>query len=383
MHLTIVTNIIPPYRHPLFESLGKELRLTVLYEDNAIASRQWRPWVDEDAANFESQGLGGPVGDSGWLVRPSRTVLWRALEKREPDAVVSSEFGWRSIVSMAYCRKVEIPFLIWSAATLRSEKGRSHVRKLVRRALVMRTSAFLPVGKEAERHLLSLGASPDTCFLSPNAVINLRNTVDFAHLEERAKEIRSNNPGFTVLYCGTLSARKGVDLLLDAFRQIDTSLQVRLWIAGEGPLGEELKKLVVDSGLSRIRFLGFLSEAEKWKVFLASDLFVFPTLGDTWGMVLNEAMEAGMPVVCSPFAGAAKDMVVDGVNGLIIDPRSPRMIAGAIEKLAEDQDFYNALSDGARRTISHYTIGRARDGFLMALDHLGFNGIRRPLEEET
>jgi phosphatidyl-myo-inositol alpha-mannosyltransferase len=140
-----------------------------------------------------------------------------------------------------------------------------------------------------------------------------------------------------LLFVGRLEDRKGLVHLLKAFRLIrKTGRECRLLVVGSGPQEREMRRYVLTRGLGNVEFLGRVSDAEKAQLFRTADIFVSPaTRGESFGIVLLEAMAAGAPIVCSDIHGY-KGVVHRGVQALLVPPRDPKALAAAISELLDD-----------------------------------------------
>jgi glycosyltransferase involved in cell wall biosynthesis len=138
-------------------------------------------------------------------------------------------------------------------------------------------------------------------------------------------------------------------------------------IVGTGPLEPVLREQAAQLPF-RTHFTGFLSQDELVDAYDRSDIFVFPTLGDTLGMVLVEACAAGLPCVASELAGATRDLVSDGESGLIVDPQSTESLAGAIAKLCNDPARAYQIGQAAYRRTLRRTPQTAADRYCAAIE---------------
>lgn len=169
-------------------------------------------------------------------------------------------------------------------------------------------------------------------------------------------EPASRTAGFMVLYAGRLNPEKNVSLLLRAFKALlDVHPDAGLWIAGLGDQRAELEALSVSLGIAaRVSFLGFLSHSELATYYAACDVFVLPSIVETQGLVAMEAMRFARPVIVTSAIVSADELVEEGVNGYIVDPRSPGEMAAALLKLAQDPGLRAALGRaGFRRSMSY------------------------------
>ncbi len=164
------------------------------------------------------------------------------------------------------------------------------------------------------------------------------------------------------LFMGRLMPYKGVQVLLEALTQV----QGRLWIAGEGPAESRLRQQAAAAGIhDRVEFLGFLSGREKWRRLAACDALVLPSLYESYGLVLVEAMAAGKPVVASDLPTGVSLLVQDGVNGRLFPPGDARALAAALRSLAADPAAARRLGEAGRRLMeTHYTTARMVSEYL-------------------
>jgi glycosyltransferase involved in cell wall biosynthesis len=169
---------------------------------------------------------------------------------------------------------------------------------------------------------------------------------------------------FVFLYSGQLIPRKGVDVLLRAFARLaQDEPDVVLLVLGDGPLRQELEQSVSRELRDRVRFVGWVEQERLPAFFAAGDVFVFPSRHDGWGVVVNEACAAGLPVIATRNVGAARDLVRDGQSGFLVD-------AGAVEPLWERMRHYVACpADAAthgvrsRQLVEAFTIDGAAQRF--------------------
>ena len=165
--------------------------------------------------------------------------------------------------------------------------------------------------------------------------------------------------GVLCLCVGQLTERKGVDVLLDGFRLASQGRSdVYLVLIGSGRMKDELLRRVAGETdlAARILFLGHQSEDDLPRYYAACDIFVFPTRRDVWGMVLNEAMSAGLPVISSDRAGGAWDLVDDGITGYTFPSEDPKALAEKLRLLLGDESRRRRMALAAREKIlSGYT----------------------------
>ncbi len=128
-----------------------------------------------------------------------------------------------------------------------------------------------------------------------------------------------------------------------------------------------LRDLAAERKLGNVRFLGPRRPSELPAVWAAADLFCLPSLHEPWGVVVNEAMAARLPVVLSDRVGAAADLLVDGRNGRLVPPSDPAALAAAIREIATDANVRAAMARASSDIIAGWDHGPSVEGFLAAV----------------
>lgn len=367
MKVAFFTNIIPPYREPLFAEIGKQCELHMVLSARREKNRQWQ--TPGAATDFKVHIL--PGCQVSWN---NRMFHWnykvgKTISAIRPDAVICSSFSPVTVLAAAFCRKHQIPYFIWSEATRRSERNAGTLRLRLRRGLVERSAGVIAAGAESRAYLEWLGARPESMHVAVDAVPlpSTRARPDHCGLLDKRLS------GTKILYAGNLSREKGVPQLLEVVKKLQRYRDVSLILLGAGELERSIARQIGAGELSNVLLAGFQTESTKWIYFQTADMFVFPTLCDVWGMVVNEAMIAGTSVICSCFAGAAADLVQDGETGLICNPLSPGDLERKIIQLIESPSLRRQLAQAATQRVSQYTIDRSAIGFVEALRHVRGN----------
>lgn len=367
MKIALVTNIVPPYRKPLFEETGKHCDLTVICSAANESDREWQEWDEEDTGVFKTIILKGLSLKAKHGFFYLQTGLFSVLRKVRPDVVINSSFSLNTLWGSLYARLFRKSSLIWSEATCFSERKQSFARRWFRKMLVRLNDAYIPSGIEAKEFLVSLGAAEDRCFTAVDAIEDIRKSPEYEKIYEESKRVRSEQSDLVLLFSGQLIERKGLDLLFAAYEKTHDLSDIALWIMGSGPLEKELKEDALRKDLRNVKFLGFRNEIEKWIYYLASDVFVLPTREDVWGLVVNEAMLCGLPVICSKYAGCCKDLIGNEKTGFVIDPNDTESFAHVLRKVITNGGLRGAMSERAREKACEYSIEESAKGFLRAI----------------
>jgi glycosyltransferase involved in cell wall biosynthesis len=169
-----------------------------------------------------------------------------------------------------------------------------------------------------------------------------------------------------VLYIGRLEVYKGLQELLSAFaRAIEEESDMRLAIAGDGSLRPRVEAIAANADC-RITYLGRLSGDEVLRAYLAADLLVLPSLFEPWGLVVNEAMACGLPVIVSARVGCADDLVRQGETGLVVGAGREIELTNAIRQLVRDAPARGRMRHAAESLISNWTLKEEAQNIICA-----------------
>jgi len=248
------------------------------------------------------------------------------LRRARPDIVVSGELGARTAQAALYCLLSSTPLVVWVSVSESSEKGRGLVRRLLRRALLPRADVVIVNGRSGQRYVRALGARS-------GRVVTVPYTSHPGHVKV------PEEPGTRVprhlLYVGQLIERKGIVLFaaaLGRWGRRHPHEQVTLEIVGEGPDSARLAAVGLPDNVT-LRRNGQLPYERMAEVYAKATLFVFPTLADEWGVVVNEAMAAGVPVLGSVYSQAVEELVEDGVSGWLFRPDHPEEVDAVLDRV--------------------------------------------------
>ena len=270
----------------------------------------------------------------------------RALRRLDPDVVHVHEpmVPW---VSLAATLSASAPVV----ATFHAWSDRDRAYRLARRVLrpaLARIDAHLAVSPAAAAyHGAALGRRPEGFEVVPNGVdvARFRDARPFTQMQEQP----------SLLFVGRLEPRKGLDQLLHAMTRLKTTRpDLRLYVVGDGPDRDRSQQLLPARLRSDVVFLGRVDGEELPRFYASCDLFVAPALGgESFGIVLIEAMAAGCPVVASDIPGYAS-VVTDGVDGRLVPPGDPAALAEAIGALLDNPSLAGALAETASSTVGRY-----------------------------
>lgn len=255
--------------------------------------------------------------------------------------------------------------------------ARARLKRAGLPAFFRRIRAFLAIGRHNADFYRAHGVPPERIFLAPYAVDNDFFVRQAAALPDRAALKRelgvSDAP--LVLFAGKLSDVKRPLDLLRAFQQVVARRPATLAYVGEGPLEDALRAHVARHAVPDVRLLGFRNQSELPRCYGAADVFVLPSAFEPWGLVVNEAMCFGLPVVVSDRVGAGGDLVQDGVNGAVVPAGDAAALAGALDILLADAELRRRMGEASRRIVASWSHQDAVRGLMRCLDDI----VGRPL----
>jgi glycosyltransferase involved in cell wall biosynthesis len=233
----------------------------------------------------------------------------------------------------------------------------------------------LPVGSANARWYRQYGVPQNRLVTCPHFVDNTYFGERADALRPRRGEIRSRwaipEQAFCFLFAGKLQPKKRPLDLLEALRLLVAEPQaptVHLLLVGTGPLEEACRAMATQHSLP-VSFAGFLNQSEMPSAYVAADTLVLPSdHGETWGLVVNEAMACGLPAIVSDLVGCAEDLVQDGRTGMVTPVGDARALAAALGRMAADPAAAGRMGTTARQLVhEHYGVRNAAEGILEGL----------------
>ena len=277
------------------------------------------------------------------------------IKKKDYDLIIIG--GYSTITSMIcieYMKLKKIPFVINADGGIISQD--SWFKKNLKQHFIGSALAWLSSSPITTDYLVYYGAKRENVYEFPFSSIR-KSDIEEPLNDISKKKLRKKlhlSEDKTILYIGQFIHRKGIDVLLDSVRKIQ-SVKTNVLLVG-GCVTEELKKLTNDYKLKNIHFLPFKSKNDLKPFYKVADVFVLPTRYDVWGLVINEAMGYGLPVVSTNRCVAAQTMIKSGENGFICDSENSDELAKKLSMLLSDSAMRNTFSEKNIEIAKKYTI---------------------------
>jgi glycosyltransferase involved in cell wall biosynthesis len=377
--LVIITEIIAPYRIPVFNALAQhpaiDLKVIFLAKTDP-STRQWRVYAEEIEFPYEVL--------PSWRTRLKKYNLLlnkkvtRSLRKANPDVIICGGYNYlASWQALRWAKRDRVPFLLWCESTANDHRGGHRVVESLKRNFFDKCDGCIVPGTASAEYARQMGVSSEHIFMAPNAVDNDLFAFHANDVRQNALRVRAdlNLPAQYFLFAGRLVKSKGIFELWEAYGSLNENLrsQFGLVFVGDGPLRLELETIAKSISPGTIHFAGFVQRDELARYYGLADCLVFPTHSDPWGLVVNEAMACGLPVICGQTVGCAADLVK--TNGRLVDSRNVDELAHAMQEIAADADLRRQMSRESLRIIRNYSPQICASGIAEAA--LAYGSTRR------
>ena len=359
--LAVLVNTIAPYRLPIYAALADSFDTLVLHGGNE-ANRFWtlklppaletrQVWTLQIPVKKQT-GVAG-VWDTQYMHLNLGLLWW--LPWFAPDAILTNELGLRTLVALLYGRLAGVPVWVQWEGSLHSERHVSGFKRWVRGKFARHVRHWISYGACSSEYLASVGASPEQILEVQNCVPHETFSV------EGKRRWFEGEPGPIILSVGQLIPRKGFDRLIAACgRASARGIPLTLVLVGKGPERDRLIEQAAQAGLKNFHVLPNQSQEALNEIYRSADVFVLPSMEDVWGLVVSEALWAGLPVLCSQYAGAAEMLPQENIFDPVSDPSfdfalqkvwDGRVAAASRERLQTWQE----VSGGIRNAIEQAT----------------------------
>jgi len=363
--VAIITNIPSPYRVDLYDHLQKNYTDNEYHIIYTAAGEDNRSWSVDKEKLGNSTILDSTVIkvrgrlDDRYIHLPLKIIP--ALDRIAPDVVIAMEYNPAAIQALLWCRLHKKKFIHLTDGTLLSEQSIGRVQKFLRKFIITRSDACIASSTKAKEKLLFWGADERKIFISL-LTMDIRQFTDDPKDGSAAggRGGRSN----TILYVGSFVKRKGLDLLFSALKKLNCDYE--LHIVGNGTEEDTLllKKTAEDLGIDdKIKWCGFKTGRDLVEEYKKAGVFVLPTRVDCYGLVLLEALCAGTGIVSSKYADGAYDIVSEGETGYIVDPYNAEEMAGAIQRIVEDEALQRAFAAKNPEAADRFSFAAVSEGY--------------------
>jgi glycosyltransferase involved in cell wall biosynthesis len=314
------------------------------------------------------------IGPRAWRdeVRLHPLALWECASGRHDCYVLSGL--WTSITFLTCALVLWLrsrPWVLWLERPHPDSLTPKPIRWLrdrLRRFLLARSSAVLCIGTAARDAYEEMGVPREKLFVLPYCCDTQRFEVADPECAASVR-YRYNLTGKTVLlFSGQMIERKGVDTLIEAFKRVgQLRSDVALLLLGGGPKRAVYEHMVPAELRTRVHFAGHVPQNDLPEHFAAADVFVFPSRHDGWGVVINEACAAALPVITTYQTGAAYDLVEDGKSGFLLDHNDVEGFADRMFRLVDEPGLRQNFGQRSRKLVTPFSADKGAALFIRQL----------------
>lgn len=314
--------------------------------------------------------------------KPFNYGLRKRLKAGQFDALwIHGYARWFHWVAIIMAKQMGVRVLIRDDATLISTQ-RSLFKRVFKSAFFLGLKAvcdgLLVTGSLNREYYLSYGIKEERTFLFPWAVDNdffrAKGRASTKHREELRASLCLEKGRAVILYAGKMTEGKRAADLLEAYIRLSPDSRAEphpyLLFVGDGEMREPLKRRVSKLGWNSVRFLGFKNQTELPRYYDLCDVLVLPSVYETWGLVINEVMNAGRAVIVSDRVGCGPDLIREGENGYIFKAGNTEELSRALRRVIADTDRLHTMGKKSLEIIDKWSFEEDVMGLKRALSYV-------------
>lgn len=351
MKVLYLTNIPSPYRVDYFNELGKYCELTVAFERLGSSERD-KSWENFHNNNFNVVFLGGKKIGVDSSISPK---VWSCISKDYDRIFVTNFSDFTGMLALTKLKVQKIPYYLESDGGFAgSGKG---IKEHIKHHLISGAQKYFSTGKMHDQYYIKYGAKKSQIVRYPFSSVHEKDIININDINFEWKYKKKFFLGIKekkiILMVGQFIYRKGVDILLKAAESV--SKDIGIYIIGGTPTDEYLH-VVSEKKLTNVHFIEFMNKENLGNYYDAADLFVFPTREDIWGLVVNEALAHGLPVITTDRCLAGTELITHGKNGYIIPTNDANSLSKYINKFFSGDTDYLEFMRNSVKCAKQYTI---------------------------
>ena len=354
MKLLFITNVPSPYRELFFNELGKNCELTVLYQKMNSTERNTK-WKEKKQGNYTSIFLNGiSTGvDNAFCPGIVKYI------NRDYDAIIICGISSPTeMLAIEWCKIRKIEFCIEGDGAFVGNDNK--IKYYIKRHLIRKAKLCFSTCKEHDKYYMHYGANQSKIVRYRFSSLQEKDILQRVLTAKEKNEIREKlemREKTVLLSVGQFIHRKGFDVLLKSVSDFN---DLGVYIIGDNPT-EDYIKIINEYDIKNVHFEGFKTKEELKEYYKAADFFVLPTREDIWGLVVNEAMAYGLPVISTDRCNAGLELIKKNYNGYIVKVDNVKVLEETIEKMLNE---YKTMASNSLSVIKDYTIEN------MAKDHI-------------
>lgn len=357
-HRILILTLIPaPYRSGLFEIIAEKYDTTVFYE-RVFDDNRNSDW-------FEKNGEFAALN-----CRRAKTAYKNCI-KRINDFNIVLPYEYSTVISMKLMLKCiinKVPYVINCDG---AHIAPNFLKDSIKRFFIKRARAYFASGISARNYFLHYGANEKNIYIHNFSTLYSSDILASILTDEEKSKIKNDlnvNSDKLVLAVGRFIPLKNYDVLIKAWKGINANY--KLMIIGGGEEQENYKRLIKENNLYNVELVNYRPKEELQVYYKAADLFVHPTSTDVWGLVINEAMACGLPVITTDKCVAGLELIKDNENGFIVPVGDEDKLAQKINLILNDDKLREKMARNNLEKIRPYTIEKMAESQISTLRKL-------------
>ncbi len=369
MKILFLTNIPSPYRVNFFNELGKHCDLTVLFEKahSNIRDKEWKKYSFDNFTGIIMNGVSTATDEA---------LCFKVVKylKMNWDKIICANVSTPTgMLAIQYMKIFRIPY--WIEGDGGFPKSGKGLKEKIKKYFISGAEGYFSTGVNYDNYLLNYGAKKELIYHYPFTSLCDKDIEEACKLKQQnileLKKVLGITEDKIVLSVGRFSYQngygKGYDTLCEAIIGLDENIGV--YIVGDEPT-EEFIKLKAEKHLDKLHFIGFKKKKDLALYYATADLFVLLTRKDAWGLVINEAMSFGLPIITTNMCGAGLSLIEDGKNGYIVPAADPKQVHDKIKNILHDDSLREIMSFNNLKKIQQYSIENMAKRHLEVLDKI-------------
>ena len=363
-HILFIHNFAISYRLPLFKRLDEQFNVIFCF------TRESYRTIDTEGlpSKYEMLNLGLNIFFLKYLYRYVKMFY---VERY--DTIISGDpYTFETQLAFIMSKLLKKHFVLFSEEWIAGTSLQRRLASPILNFIVKHSDACIVPSFRHKNHLVSMGSSSDKIFIAPNASYTGNFQIDNRKVIKMRDSLGIGTKKI-ILNIGRIVEIKGLEYLLRAFKKIESeSDDTFLLIGGIGINQLKMKKLSEQLDIKNICFYGWMDQETKKLFFEMADIFVLPSIyhkgAEAWGLVLNEAMYHGKPVITTNMVGAAYSLVKDSVNGYVVKEKDIDELYNAMKKLISNSDLKQQMGIKSKEIInSEFNYENQTEGFVNAI----------------
>lgn len=358
MNILVSTQLLSPYRTDWFNELAKYAKVFVMYLDEDNADRN-AEWLEKRPDKCEYKLMSGR--ELPYVGKVSFDFIKEI--KKNPgkyDIILLDGYAYLTqVVNLAYLNNEGFTYFVNVDGIVSKARSNMVIEK-TKKTLLKKVPYYLCGSQESSKILEGYGADRARIIHHPFTSLFENDLFSATANDEEKMSFRKElgiSEKTVIISVGRFSYLngygKGYDVLLKAAQQMSTDIG---WYIVGGEPTEEFQKLTVENNLYNVHYIDFKPKEELKKYYRASDIFALMTIGDVWGLVINEAMACGLPVITTNKCVAGVELITNGENGYIIDVGDDKALVRSIKQILSDDRNAKIMGEKSIQTIKDYTI---------------------------